>query len=1116
MLHIHTSNRLENLIPAFAAVIENEPLPPLMRETIVVQSQGMARWLSMSLAEHLGIWANGTFPFPYAMVWRAFRETLGHLPDTSPYEPEVMVWSLIEILPLMMEEKAFTELSGYLQEDEQDIKLFQLAWRLANIFDQYMVYRPSWLTDWENGKQPPELKHDYQARWQAILWQELVARYGSEHRANLRTAFLKNINRITKNPRFRRISVFGISALPPFHLDVLAALGQITEIHIFLLNPCQEYWGDIVSDTDIARKTKSTPSETLYFEKGNALLASMGKMGRDFIDMFNDFPHQSHEYFEEPGETTLLTCIQSDILQLRESNPDQPIPIDSDDKSIQIHACHSPMREVEVLHDQLLALFEAHPNLLPKDVLVMMPDIEVYAPFIEAVFDTTPDQAKRIPFSLADRSLRGQSVLINTFFAILELSNSRLSVTQVLAVLETEAVQKRFQLNEQDLDLIRYWIEKTGIRWGMNAADRERMNLPAYEENTWDAGLKRLLLGYALLKSPVIEGKEERGKEKVERGKEKEEKHQAVEMVGGEYLFQGILPYDEFEGNESLILGKLAEFIERLFQCIQDLEQSRTLPEWASFLTSILERFFSTDEESETDAQTIRNVLNQLAEQEDKPKFNQPVNREVILAYLRHNLEEEPQPTHFLTGKVSFCTMRPMRSIPFKVICLLGMNDQAYPRPSKSLGFDLIAKHPKPGDRSRRQNDRYLFLESLLSARDYFYISYVGHSIHDNTVMPPSVLVSELLDYMGKGFVSPHQNLLDNLVIHHPLQAFSPRYFNETDQHLFSFSDEYCSASSVLLNERQRAKDFIAESLPPPQPEANWKTLDINRLARFFKNPTEFLLTQRLGIKLHSEANLLDESEPFEVRGLERYTLNQTLVEKSLEGVDLYDYHKIAKASGQLPHGGIGDYAYSQLVGQIQPFVERVQQATTRQKKREAALVNLTIDDMRMTGYLGRLWRDNLVHYRCAKVKATDFIQLWIHHLVLNSLPDQKLPRHSLLIGEDGSWEFKPVDQSVAILATLLKDYYWQGLMQPLYFFPQSSLAFVEQLIAGKSEEEAFSRAQNTWRGSDFATGEADNDYYQLCFGKTGETTPLDNEPFKMLAKQFFEPMLAHLQSIDN
>ncbi|EDN68930.1 exodeoxyribonuclease V gamma chain [Beggiatoa sp. PS] len=458
--------------------------------------------------------------------------------------------------------------------------------------------------------------------------------------------------------------------------------------------------------------------------------------------------------------------------------------------------------------------------------------------------------------------------------------------------------------------------------------------------------------------------------------------------------------------------------------------------------------------------------------------------------------------------------MRPMRSIPFKVLCLLGMNDQTYPRPSKSLGFDLITKHPKPGDRSRRQNDRYLFLESLLSARDYFYISYVGHSIHDNTVMPPSVLVSELLDYIGKAFISPHQNLLDNIIIHHPLQAFSPRYFNETDKHLFSFSDEYCHASSVLLNERQLAKDFIAESLPPPQPEANWKTLDINRFARFFKNPSEFLLTERLGIKLQSETHLLGESEPFEVRGLERYKLNQTLVEKSLEGVDLHEYHKIAKASGQLPHGGIGDYAYSKLVGQIQPFVERVQQATTRQKKRETVLVNLTIDDMRITGYLGRLWHDNLVHYRCAKLKATDFIQLWIHHLVLNSLPEQKLPRHSLLIGEEGSWEFKPVNESIVILETLLKAYYWQGLMQPLSFFPQSSLAFVEQLTTGKTEEEAFSRAQNTWRGNDFANGEFDNDYYQLCFGK--ETSPLDNGEFKILAKQFFEPMLAHLQPVDN
>ncbi len=1073
MLHIHTSNRLEYLIHALATIIKTKPLSPLTQEVIVVQNQGMERWVSMELAQQMGVWANAYFPFPNTMLWRVFKETLGYLPDTSKFERDVIVWSLMDILPDFLEEAEFTELRGYLQNDEHHIKRFQLVSRLANVFDEYLVHRPTWIGDWENNRQPTELKGDSQAQWQAILWRALVQRYGTQHRAKVRTDFFQNIQHLSHNSRFPRISVFGISALPSFHLEVLAKLGEVIDVFLFLHNPCQEYWGDIVSDSEIAHKTvreRNVPEELLYFEKGNTLLASMGKMGREFIDMLNEYPHVSHEYFEKPEETTLLSYIQSDILYLRDRGKDKKTQID--DNSIQIHGCHSPMREVEILHDQLLALFEENPALLPKDILVMMPDIETYAPFIEAVFDTTPVKAKKIPYSIADRSLRGESALIDTFFSILELSNSRFSVNKVLAVLETEAVQRRFGLNATDLDLIRRWIKKTGIRWGMDKEDRERHNVPAFEENTWKAGLNRLLLGYALPQKK-------------------------------DHLFQDILPFDELEGSDTLILGKLVSFIEKLFTCVQTLHQPRLLPEWSDYLKDVLENFLETDNEN-TKAQVIRKALNDLVKNGQLVNFNTPISHDVILEYLQQTLTQKERTTHFITGSISFCAMLPMRNIPFQLICLLGMSDQAYPRPSKALSFDLIAKKPKRGDRSRRKNDRYLFLEALLSSRKYFYLSYVGHNIHDNTVMPPSVLVSELLDYINKGFTS-----IEPIVTHHPLQAFSPRYFNGSDKKLFSFSNEYCTASSILLKERcKEAKTFILNPLPEPQPIAEWKTIDIKYLTNFFINPTEFLLNKRLGIILQNKEDLIDENEPFKVEGLDRYQLNQTLVEKSLEGGNLQEYQAFAKADGCLPHGDIGDYVYDKMIKDIQPFVKRVKDIIQDEKMASIA-VNKTIGDMHITGRLGRLWQNNMVHYRFAKLKSKDHIKLWIHHLILNSL-DEKIPRHSILIGEDKSWKYHPVSNSEEILDMLLNDFYWQGLQEPLRFFPRSSLTFVEHLKKAKTEEESFENAQKAWKNdSSQWSNESDDQYYKLCFGEE----PLPEQGFKTLAKQFFEPLLAHRES---
>lgn len=1082
MLHIHNSNYLENLLQVLANTIKSKPLPPFIKEIIVVQNKGMERWISMQLAERLGIWANSEFPFPDTMVQEIFKVVL-NLSNISSFGQETMMWTLMDILPNLLEQPNFAELNNYLQGDEANIKLFQLASRIADIFEQYMVYRPNWLTDWENGNIDPKLENDPQADWQAMLWKNLSEHLGKQHRAGLRRTFFENIANITNYPQFQRISVFGISALPHFHLEILAQLGQIIDIHIFVLNPCLEYWGDIVSDRDMFYKTVKTDKtdlpETLYFEKGNSLLASWGKMGRDFVDMLNEYPNADYDYFQQPQTANLLNCIQSNILNLQERNANKVTEIAQADKSFQVHICHSAMREVEVLHDQLLALFQNEPKLLPKDILVMTPNIEIYAPFIEAIFDTTPEANKRIPFSIADRSLRSESALIDTFFMILELRKNRFSANQVLAILETEAVQNCFDFNTQQLELIRHWIRQTNIRWGIDKADKERMGLPGYDEHTWWAGLKRLLLGYALPND------------------------------GDERLFNDILPYDDIEGNRVAILGRLITFIEKLFECVQNLEKMRNIQQWVNFLTDVLESFL---EDAENKVQDIRNVLNELLKKTQEINFQTLISYEVILEYLRYPLTQKKQAVNFITGNVLFCEMLPMRSIPFKAICLLGMNDQAYPRPNKPLGFDLMHKYPKQGDRSRSYNDRYLFLESLLSARKYFYISYVGQDIHNNTVIPPSVLVSELLDYVSKSFIYPDKRP-NYLTTHHPLQAFSPRYFTKNEDNLFSFSTEYYNASNILLNKQNSKKqDFI--HTPLIFPELEHKIIDINQLIKFFKNPTAYFLRERLDIRLETAEHLIEESEPFEITGLELYKLNQILIEKNLKGINLKNYQQIAQAAGKLPHGKIGDYTYGNLVVKIQPFIDKVKPVIS-QEKLETVNVDLNIAGMRIMGSLNNIWRNNLVHYRYANLKAKDFIQIWIQHLILNSLPATHLPRHSVLIGKDKSWQFKPVENSKMILANLVKNGYWLGLTQAIHFFPESSLKFVEQLNKDKDEAEALYQANNVWQGNDFRPGEMYDDYYKLCFKVDKKDSPLQQHNFKILARQFFEELLAHRETYE-
>ncbi|MCD6353665.1 MAG: exodeoxyribonuclease V subunit gamma [Proteobacteria bacterium] len=855
-LKLFVSNRLEVLADKLAEVLKT-PLPsPLEKEIIVVQSKGMERWVSMQLASRRGICANCSFPFPNAFVHEIFRKVLPEIPERSPFDPKIMTWRIMKLLPSCISKPGFESLGIYLRNTEEKLKLFQLSARIADTFDQYLIFRPQMIFGWEQGTDE---------HWQAVLWRELLKESDKWHRAELGRYFFK----VVKNSSRRieglpeRISVFGISALPRFHMEVFSNISLVTRVNLFLANPCKEYWGVILSDWEMRKRTlRQSPRDLndkeLHLEKGNSLLASMGTLGRDFFDLVNEFQYEEWTSFEDGREDNLLSCIQSDILNLidRPQIPDKMKTVRSSDSSIQFHSCHSPMREIEVLHDQLLNMFETVPGLMPRDILVMTPDIETYSPYIQAVFDISTDDARWIPFSIADRSVRKESEIIDTFLAIIDIWGTRFSASQVLAILDSQAVRGRFGLLESDLELVRRWVKEIRIRWGIDGESRSQMGLPAFPENTWRAGLEQLLLGYAIP------------------GHEKN-------------LFGGILPYDHIEGREALVLGKFLEFTEQLFSHVTSLGRPQTLDDWSEALNVLLEGFFMPEEDTEREMQVIRRVLKDLADMEEVSGFHEKIDINVIKWHLRHSFESTDLGFGFISGGVTFCALLPMRSIPFKVICLVGMNNDAYPRQSKPLGFDLMAKHPEPGDRSRRNDDRYLFLEAVLSTREKLYISYVGQSIQDNSLIPPSVLVSELMDYIEQGFNLPGKNIQKHFFTKHRLQAFSPEYFKKNEK-LFSYSRETLRAARCILKTRETPVPYISRELSGPGEE--WKSIDLNDLYRFFANPAEFLLKRRLGIYLEKKESVVEEREPFDIKGLEKYLLEEKLLKGKLTGLNPGDF----------------------------------------------------------------------------------------------------------------------------------------------------------------------------------------------------------------------------------
>jgi len=1090
-MRIFASNRLERLGHLLAESLTAPLSSPLMPEVVLVQSKGMARWVSMALAQAHGICAHCWFPFPNAFFNWLFRNLDPRLPEVSPFDPEKMCWRILTALKECLDLEGFEPLKSYLGleagRDAWGLKGFQLARQIADTFDQYLLFRPEMMLKWDQGQE---------THWQAMLWRTLARGHSHAHRAALAQSFLDAAARgsVPVEALPERVSVFGISALPPYHMALLSALARLIPVHLFVMNPCREFWGDIVSGREGFRKSTAPAAsairlEDLHLEKGNSLLASMGTLGRDYFDLLETLEAHTVEAFEAPGEETLLSTLQSHILNLKDGDTaETKAVIDPQDTSVQIHSCHSPMREVEVLHDRLLDMFESNPGIEPQDILVMTPDMDTYAPLIEAVFDAPEDVEKRIPFSISDQSPPQECHIIDTFFDILEMPGTRFCAPGILNILESAAIRAKFGLMERDVDLIRRWVEETAIRWGRDEQDREAQGFSGCPENTWTAGIQRLLLGYA--------------------------------MPGrNETLFEGILPYDPVEGSEALVLGAFVEFMDRLFAHTAPLDRPRSPQAWSARLSTLLEEMFQPDEALQAEAQSLRTAFYDLAEMSrvNEAPFDGEITLNVVKAYVRRHLRQVRQGHGFMTAGITFCALLPMRSIPFEGICLLGMNSTDYPRETVRVGFDLMAEQPRPGDRSRRNDDRYLFLETLLSARQTLYLSYVGQSIQDNTPCPPSVLVSELLDYIEGGFEVPGTDIRDHVVTLHRLQPFHPDNFQEGGK-LFSYSEPLCRAARGLTGASRPDIPFIATGLSRAEP--GFKQITLNDLCAFWANPAKYLLTKRLDIRLEAETVPIEAGEPFALTGLVHYHMAQDLLLKRLEGRDLSALFEVRKASGHLPHGEVGRHTYEALCRELEVFAQKTQPYLTDGPLAPLE-VDLDIEGFRLTGRLHTLYPDHLFLYRYALIKARDRLNLWIQHLILNALADPTYPKTSILAGLSkqqkrdrvwSAWTYRPMKQAegIARLKTLLSQY-WEGLTRPLHFFPKSAYAYASALLEkNKSRDQALEAARSSWQGGDYQRGEGEDGHYQFSFRNTD---PLD-KAFEALSLEILGPLLEKQETV--
>ena len=1060
MLKVVYSNDMVQLAAQLAELQQTQPLPPLEAETVIVQSNELARWLSLFLANQHGIASHIDFPYPSAYIWALFRQVLPDIPKQSAYSTDAMAWRIYELLPNCRHESGFEPINNYLGQQNDQLKLYALSHRIADSFDQYLMYRPDWIQAWEQGEKP---------HWQAMLWQLLTEGDSQpKHRANLLHQLKIYLSTIQQRPTElpERIAIFGLSALPPVYLELFELMAVHCDIDLYFLSPSEHYWGDLISP-------KQQAKQDIEIANGHPLLAGMGKQGQVFFEQLQTCEHEDEHYFSPPQSDDLLTSLQYDIYALAAPiDGQQKRLITTDDDSIMVHACHSAMREIEVLHDQLLALFERHPELSPTDIVVMTPDVSVYAPWIDAVFGCATSK-QSIPYGIADAGITYQSPILAAFFSLLDLPQSRFDVETVVALLECEAIQRQFSLDEQQLEWIRNWIRETQTRWALSAKDKVDLGLPGIEANTWRAGLDRLLLGYAM---PMSADEQED-------------------------LFEGKLGFDGISGERAETMAQLCAFIDCLDRFRQRLQGHFTAVQWQQHLLTLVDVFFSPSRDKSSDDEElllIRKTLDTLVETTELAQFEQTLSIDLVKEWLNEHIDINQSQTRFMGQGVTFCGMVPMRSIPFKVVCLIGMNDESYPRRQPTLGFDLLAHDFRKGDRCRRDEDRYLFLEAILSAQSHLYISYVGASIVDNSPIPPSVLVSDLRDCLQQSVEMEEDNdIWQHVLTHHPLQAFSQRYFDGSSDKLFSYVAVNCPSS----NENSDATSWFDHALPEPDP--SWRQVSLGQLLGFFQHPAKYLLQQRLGLWLSNDDDKLENREPFELDGLQSWQLRQQLLNYRLQDKQLAEVLPIIQATGVLPQGHVGEYVFNDQSSKVNEFADKL-----LPEYPDEFLLPLTFElnngEFTLQGQLTNISTAGLFNYRMGKTKGNQLLTVWLQHLVLNCIKPDGVVCESRLITQDGDYHFLIVPDAELILHNLL-DLYWQGLYKPLPLFSNTSYRFAQASIKGSKSESAM---HAEWQGNSFnnIAGEKDDLYHQQIY----TASPLD-EQFRQLALAIYEPLQAHL-----
>ncbi len=1041
-LTVHRASRTERLAEELIAHLHAErPANPLAPQTIVIPHIGMRRWLMQTVATSSprAIAANFDMQLPWQWLQRTAKRVLGDDALVSgDYNADTLRWHIFNALPSLRSDIVM----HYLDGADAVRRRFQLAAQLADVFSQYLVYRADMLLEWERGAEPNA--------WQANLWRAVRARIAAPHRAQRKNALVAALAEKGDGESLP-LHVFGVSHLPPDVHECLRAVAAHRDVHIYFPDPCREHWDYIQKQ----RNLLATPdAESLYFEIGHPLLASLGRIGQDFsLSLASDDDHRDplDERDVPESSANLLDAVQNGIRYLRPDLVRESLPrADASDTSLRVHAVHTRVRELEVLKDQLLGFLADDATLQPRDIVVMAPDIAAYAPYLPAVFGRAAqysDDPAQLPWHVADVAIARTHPLFTGFSKVLDLGESRFRVSDIMDLLDVPAVGRRFGLDDEARARLQPWLRESRVAWGLDARMKAQAGAAPIDANSWSFAFDRLYSGF-------ITGDE-----------------------ADASLIDGILPMRGVAGSDVDSIGKLDRLIDTLRNLRNELGTERSLAAWSVWLLDATDALFAIDhrDDGEDNAMNaLRRAIAALAEQDNASggeKLPWRVVRDVMRGALDNVADRQP----FLLGGITFCGLVPQRSIPFRVVCMLGMNEGEYPRIASDGGLNRMHANPRRGDRDTRNEDRYLFLEALMAARQALHISFIGENVNDGSRRNPASPLAELLDHLDEQFDAKDDTQRPWL-IRHPLQPFDRRYYtNEGDPRLFSFDRAY------EIDDRARAEKHPFIAAASAEPAAPIADITLKSLQTFWRDPSKATLRDNLGIGLDALGDdaLLDK-EPLEVKLPPRERFELQLLDRLWKDKQ----RQVPPAppewlahTGALPVGDLGARAYARLRKRVQPILDAMWNLLGDNATRVRRSVDLHLGDLRLLGIVDRLYEcaDGTLHLLHAKPQGTatfrDLLPFYIDYAALRLSGIEVTA--TFLEGVDTKAGVRTAPICAAIAAQS-EGRLRSGLLElirmrrdaaqtPLLFFPKTAWSWSN---AGEDKRDSAARA--AWEGDGF------------------------------------------------